>query len=288
MPQLRELHLVTVDTPPAPAHLQFRQLGRALRLKSDLQQVVVTTQWETYAVNNARRRSRAECDEEELLEDVAGIILDKAFWTSLIHVLKVASPITALLFATDNQAKELMGKIYYRMFDIGQRLNDMATEIPWASVAAMHHAQRWEYLHSSMHAAGYALDPEYLYTGDGGALDRATMEGLIETVERLSLRHVIQQALDPVAAARQLTPGSRQVQAHASVCMQQFASFRAKEKILTKGMVIQGAKDLPPSQWWSTYCCHIPELQSVACSVPKQPVSACAAQQSATGLYKTR
>ena len=41
VPQLRELHLVTVDTPPAPAHLQFRQLGRALRLKSDLQQVVV-------------------------------------------------------------------------------------------------------------------------------------------------------------------------------------------------------------------------------------------------------
>ena len=72
--------------------------------------MVVTTQWETYALKNARRRSRVERDEDEFLDDVAAIILDRAFWTSLIHVLKVASPITALLFATDNQAKGLMDK----------------------------------------------------------------------------------------------------------------------------------------------------------------------------------
>lgn len=137
---------------------------------------------------------------------------------------------------TDNQSKELMGKIYYKMFDIGQRLSHIATEIPWARIVTMHHELRWEYLHPTMHTAGCVLDPEYLYACDGGTLDGVTMEGLIEIVKRLSLRLVIQHALHPAAAARQLTPSSRQLLAHASVCTQQFASFRMIDGILTKGM----------------------------------------------------
>ena len=250
--------------------------------------MVVTSEWEAYCIT-ARRRSRAEGDEEDITATVASMILDRGFWSSVVDVLKVASPITQLLFMTDNQSKEVMGKVYYKMFDMGQKLNLMKHDIPWAQVAAERHAERWEYLHSAMHATGYALDPEYLYTGDGDALDAATMEGLIEVVERLSLRTIIQRAVDPADAARKLGINSPQVQEHASICMTQFASFCAKEGTLTKGMVIEGAKQLPPSQWWATYCAQWPELQSVACSVLKQPVSACAAERnwSVYGQIKT-
>jgi len=87
----------------------------------------------------------------------------------------------------------------------------LATAVPWAPAALKFHAKRWEYLHGRMHAAGYALDPEYLYTGDGGALDASTMEGLMEIVELMSLRHIIMSAQDPASAALQLTLNCQQV-----------------------------------------------------------------------------
>ena len=85
------------------------------------------------------------------------------------------------------------------------------TVVPWAPAAAIFHAKRWEYLHGRMHSAGYALDPEYMYSSDGGPLDVATMSGLIEVVERLSLLHIIKCAHDPADAATKLTVDSLQV-----------------------------------------------------------------------------
>lgn len=220
---------------------------------------------------------------------VDDLILDNNFWSDVIKVLKVGMPIMKLLFKCDNQSKELMGKVYYHMFSIGESIKELEQSVPWAKEAAEKHESRWEYLHSRMHAAGYALDPEYLYSGDGDSLDESTMTGLMEVIERLSLRTVIQSAADPQHAAKVLTLESEQVQEHASTCMTQFASFRAKEGILTKGMVMQSARTMAPSQWWGTYCSHMPELQAVARSVLSQPVSACAAERnwSVYGQIKT-
>lgn len=130
-----------------------------------------------------------------------------------------------------------------------------------------------------MHAAAYALDPEFLYSGDGGALDEPTMDGLLLVVERLALRSVISGALNTSDAIRQLTTDSEQVQEVASTCMQQFARFRSQVGVLTKPLVIANARTLPPSQWWLTYGSSMPELQAVACAVLKQPASACAAER---------
>ena len=64
------------------------------------------------------------------------------------------------------------------MFMIGQTIEAMPS-VPWAPAALKFHEKRWEHLHGRMHAAGYAFDPEYLCSGDGGSLDHATMDGLI-------------------------------------------------------------------------------------------------------------
>ena len=58
--------------------------------------------------------------------------------------------------------KPAMGKIYERMYIIGEKIE--ASSVPWKAQAASIHAARWEYLHSPMHSAGYALDPEMLNT----------------------------------------------------------------------------------------------------------------------------
>jgi len=175
------------------------------------------------------------------------------------------------------------------MFNSGEHLEAMGTTVAWASKASEFHADRWEYLHGRMHAAGYALDPEFLYNGDGGALDQATMEGVMEVIERLSLRSVIQSATDPDLAATALTLESEQVQEHAAKCMLQFSSFRAMEGPLTKPFVMRNAQSMPPSAWWIMFGTHLPELQAVACTVLKQPVSASACERnwSIYGQLKT-
>ena len=244
--------------------------------------MVVLPEWGNFVAS--RKRCREDDDDSDdgtdrtSNDEIGNIILDRLFWAGVIDALKVTAPIMQLLFAADNKAQELMGKVYYKMFSIGNHMSNMERNISWATEAKRFHAERWEYMHSRMHAAGYALDPEYLYTGDGGPLDCHTTEGLMEVVERLSLRHIIQRAVDK-DAARMLTANSSQVQALAAECMIQFASFRAQEGPLTKNMCVESAKRLPPSQWWQTYCAHLPDLQQVACTVLKQPISACAAER---------
>jgi hypothetical protein len=213
-------------------------------------------------------------------DDVKATILDEnGFWVDVVKVLRIAVPIIKLLRLCDNQSKEAMGKIYYKMFMIGQEIEEAAESFSWASEAKQKFDGRWEYLHGPMHAAGYALDPEFLYSGDGGALDSATMDGLMLVVERMALRSTLKQAVDLAHARDTLTTDSPQVQELAATCMLQFSSFRAQEGILTKTLVVSNAKHMPPSQWWQTYGGSMPELQSIATSVFKQPVSACAAER---------
>lgn len=134
------------------------------------------------------------------------------FWQDVITVLSLSLPIVKLLRLCDNQAKEVLGKIYFHMFTIGEKIKQNVGKISWAQQAADFHAYRWEYLHGRFHAAAYAFDPEFMYGFDGGDLDSATMGGTIEVVERLSLRHVIQKAADPEDAMSKLTLSSPQVQ----------------------------------------------------------------------------
>lgn len=82
---------------------------------------------------------------------------------------------------------------------------------------------------------------------DDGLLGTAYMKRINEVVERLSLRHV---AADPATAFAKLSLDNPQVQEHAAVVMQRFSLFRNKEGIFTKGMVVHGAKTMPPSHRW--------------------------------------
>jgi hypothetical protein len=93
--------------------------------------------------------------------------------------------------------KPVIGKVYDKMFmlvDIIEKKSPAA----WRALATKIHEDRWEYMHSDMHAAGYALDPEYLNTA--GDLDAPTQMGLIKIIQRMSLRAVLLQQPDPEAA----------------------------------------------------------------------------------------
>ena len=79
------------------------------------------------------------------------------------------TPIVKLLRLMDGE-KPAMGKVYDRMFMIGVGIEK--SSVSWKAKAAKIHSDRWEYLHSEMHAAGYALDPEFMQMASD--MDEAT------------------------------------------------------------------------------------------------------------------
>ena len=193
---------------------KIRELGRALRVKADLQQVVVSQEYNAQKFS-VRGHKEDELEDGEQLDanigaKVKAIVLDEAgFWHPLTMILYVALPILKLLRAMDGN-KPMIGKIYDRMFMIGERIKSLEGKgVSWASVMAEKHADRWEYLHSPFHAAAYALDPEFCETV--GELDAATQEGLMTVLERMCLRDVIMSAPDPEAAISSITISSPQV-----------------------------------------------------------------------------
>ena len=151
---------------------------------------------------------------------------------------------------------------------------------------------RWEYLHSPMHSAGYALDPEFMEMTEK---DEATQTGLITIVERIALR-------DELATAEELPSSNTHrielvkkmmdhpnVQDRIAKTMAELVTYQQREGIFTKPFVIAGAKTMAPAVWWDTYCKHLPHLSSVARRVLAQPICASAAERnwSVYGAIKT-
>lgn len=88
---------------------------------------------------------------------VRAIVLDKAgYWRRVVDALRIMTPLVVLLRMMDGD-RPIMGKIYDKMFMVGERIKK--SKVSWKEQAAEVHVTRWEYLHSDMHGAGYALDP---------------------------------------------------------------------------------------------------------------------------------
>lgn len=107
-------------------------------MKADLQQVVVSKEYADKKYGSTDADEAPAEDEPRQqgagaggIDDVKAIILDESeFWSRVVEILRVCVPIIKLLRLCDNQAKEVMGKIYYNMFKIGQQMEEQTT-IEW-------------------------------------------------------------------------------------------------------------------------------------------------------------
>jgi hypothetical protein len=137
-------HAIRVTYTSSIPYWQYRQLQRALRLKEDLQEVVNTREYAMQAYDN----QVGDVNVKRIIMD------DDGFWSEVVRILQVSVPLIKLLRMCDNQSKEVMGKVYHVMFQAGENLKDLQHTVPWAAQAAIYVANRWEYLHGRMHAAG--------------------------------------------------------------------------------------------------------------------------------------
>ena len=109
---------------------------------------------------------------------------------------------------------------------IGEKME--ASTVSWKEKAKECHEKRWEYLHSPMHAAGMALDPEFMERA--ADFDESTQEGLMTVVERLSLLDVIFESANPAAAQLTLTTESPKVAERISNTMTELANHSSNSE----------------------------------------------------------
>ena len=269
---------------------KVREMARMLRLKADLQEVAISAEYGAHKWNLTVKEKEALAADEEAEEEtddgedaIKKILFDEpGFWKPLVEALKVMTPIVKLLRLMDGE-KPAMGKVYDRMCIIGAKMEER--DFSWKAKAIKIHSDRWEYIHSPMHAAGYALDPEHMAMVD---LDEATQTGLMLIIERVCLRDLKAAAVTE-ADADALTMANDAVQTRVASTMVELATFQQREGVFTKPYVVANAKCMAPATWWDTYGKHLPLLSSVARRVLAQPVCASAAERnwSIYGAIKT-
>lgn len=258
---------------------RYRELARLLRVKSELQQVVVDPE---YARQKFDQKRGADGEDDDELHPGIGVevkrtVLDEDFWTSMVSVLRISLPIIKLLRLTDGNTP-VIGKVYDRMFLIEQKLQRWVSDgtVPWASTALEKHRERWEYLHSDMHAAGYALDPEFLETV--GEIDSATQDGLTRVIEKMCLRDVMLSTEDEHARAL-INETHPEVVKRIAQAERELSAYQTQAGALSRPATKQNAKILPPADWWALYGKTMPMLCAIAKTVLAQPVSASVAER---------
>lgn len=163
------------------------------------------------------------------------------------------------------------------MFLLGEKLSAMKRRLAWVAEACEIHAARWEYIHSDMHAAAYALDPEFLETA--GQLDEATQGGLMRVLEKLSLRDAILSSDDPEQAWKTMRPSDPEVVERVAQVERELALYQTRAGPFSRPSVILNAQKMDPASWWATYGRHLPLLCEFATTILNQIGSSSAAER---------
>lgn len=221
MPTYRLLHsldcIVTLAPPPSTNVGKVKEMARLLRAKNDLQEVVVSSDYNQRKKNftkKGRLKSKnqemddddpddADASDENIGDIVRNIILDESgFWKELVDILKATYPIVCLLRLLDGN-KPCLSLVYSQMHRSIQSVEELTDKgVAWAAEAKTFVERRWEYLHSDFHAAAYALDPRYIeHVND---LDQYCMEGLFRVFRRMCIRDCILKAGLDVSDAKRV------------------------------------------------------------------------------------
>jgi len=113
---------------------------------------------------------------------------DGFFWSTRRFMEALLEPVHVLMRKTDS-ASPMMGKYYKLMSELGGTLDDLFDKgpysvAPWCDykqeVSDMHE-HRWGYSHCDYHAAGYALDPNFLSDDVNGVNDGEVFAGPVES-----------------------------------------------------------------------------------------------------------
>lgn len=282
-----------------------REMARMLRAKNDLQQIVVSAEYTKREKNINRSRqlvqkaaeqgdqddNENELDDDEpvaaarnIAGEVKGVLLDESgFWAELVNILRVTHPIVCLLRLMDGN-QPCLGDVYFNMFTIKEKMEALADRVSWVPAALRIHDQRWEYLHSHMHAAAYALHPAYMTMAKD--IDQHCQTGLFTIIERMMIRDVILKNECDISTPEKLAEVCKvyhrrhpEVVSRTAQCEREFCLYQQGEPPFDREAVKLNAAVVHPHKWWTMYGGHVELLQSVAQRVLGQVAAASAAER---------
>lgn len=270
-----------------------REMARMLRAKNDLQEIVVSSEYQKQKQKFGRKTRQQEHDvEDDDAEDleanigdvVRSIVLDENdFWSTLVQILRVTTPIVVLLRLMDGDTP-CMGSVYYRMFQASERMAALQHQIPWVANATKIHESRWEYLHSPFHAAAYALDPRFMVHAKD--IDSHCQNGLFTVLQRTCIRDVMLELKLDVSTREKLEEAKEIVNANHPLVQERVAQGEREFGLNKRGAspfnrpaLMLNSQKMAAHEFWELYGTQVPIIQSVEQRVLAQVASAFAAER---------
>ncbi|CAH9057624.1 unnamed protein product [Cuscuta epithymum] len=129
------------------------------------------------------RRSKFGKEKSGPVCEAKTIVLDNNFWTKANDILKIFEPLVKVLRLADGDDKPTMGFIYEAVDRAKQSIRQNCR------FHATYNAivdERWKFMHSDLHSAGYYLNPQFQYGVEhGGDVLSETFDGTTKVISRL-------------------------------------------------------------------------------------------------------
>ncbi|KAL3136716.1 hypothetical protein ABBQ38_15545 [Trebouxia sp. C0009 RCD-2024] len=136
------------DTRFYSAYIAVRRL---LLCKNAVQKTVVSTEWASWA-DKAEYKNKAST--------VSRIVLNASFWIALARFIILLRPIVRLLRLVDSNMPS-MSKVYPECCEIEKHIQNVSLPADMNQEVADIFRDRWDKLHSPLHALGYLLEPQF-------------------------------------------------------------------------------------------------------------------------------
>ena len=218
---------------------------RLVELKDALQEMIVSREYKAWLSNKSYKIAG---------EEVSVSVLSEPFWKKCQLYLDINKPVFELLRLVDGDAP-VTGKIYFKMFTIQESINNFPN-ISQAQRKELYDsfARRWAMMHTTLHAAGFLLDPEYVNMAQHA--NDEVMTGFYQLVELLH-----PEVEEQVIITNQLN------------------NFRSSQGIFARPVAKAAASTMPAHQWWHSFGSGVPELQRFAIRVLSQTATSSAAER---------
>ena len=220
-------------------------MQRLIELKDNLQEMVASRKYKEWVKKKSYHN---------LSNPITQLITAENFWAKCQMYVDINMPVYELLRLIDGRSP-VIGKVYYRMFQIQETLNGFVGITPSQRQELYQpFVDRWAMLHTDLHCAGFLLDPEYV--GMAQHTNEEVMSGFYHLVEK-----IFPASEDQVLIASQLS------------------KFRSGQGIFGRPVAKAAANSLPAYQWWLNFGASVPELQSFAVKVLSQTASSSEAER---------
>ncbi|XP_072953373.1 uncharacterized protein [Typha angustifolia] len=230
---------------------QFSTLGNLLSERENIINMFSSPAWSA-SVWASREKGKATVE----------LVRSLTFWNSAADVIKVTDPLVGILHLIYRSDKAPLGILYDAM--------DRAKETIRKNLGGeeSRYSPFWDiiddiwdnYLHSSIHSAGYYLNPSLFYSNEF-YVDAEVTNGLLDCIVRMAKNQDDQ-----------------------NLIVKQLEAYRTPSGGFAECMAVDQRTKISPVMWWSLHGGQSPELQRLAIRILSQTCSGAMRYKLARGL----